>query len=80
MYVVVLETKNPIPEWIKIRLFTTPEKAEEWAKELDSNYMSFGKISEDTQMCSMYSCEHTIKIKKVIEDEEMPENLKKFFK
>lgn len=55
MYVVVLETKNPIPEWIKIRLFTTPEKAEEWAKELDSNYMSFGKISEDTQMIFLSS-------------------------
>ena len=77
MYAAVLEIDKPIPEWMKIRLFTTSEKAIEWAKKLDNNYMSLMGISEDTQMCSTYSCGHTIKIKKVIPDEEVPENLKK---
>jgi hypothetical protein len=62
---------------MKIRLFTTPEKAVEWAKKLDDNYMNLMGISEDTQMCSTYFCSHTIKVKKVIPDEDVPENLKK---
>ena len=80
MYAVILNTDKPIPEWAKIRLFTTPEKAEAWAKELDNNYMSLMGISEDTMVCTTYSSDHEIKIKKVIPDEEVPESLKNLIK
>lgn len=79
MYVVVLETDKIIPEWIKIRSFSSSVKAIKWAKKIDENYFNGMGISEDTQMCSIYSCGHSIKIKKVIVDEEIPDNLKKFF-
>lgn len=80
MYIVILDIDKPLPEWIKMRLFSNPEKAEEWAKKLDDNYTNLMGISENTQMCHTYSCGHTIKIKKVILDEEIPDNLKKIFK
>ena len=56
------------------------QKAEEWARKLDENYINLMGISEDTQVCQTYSCGHTIKIKKVVVDEEIPENLKKLMK
>lgn len=73
LYSVVIETKVPVPEWFKNRLFSKPEDALLWARQCGAHMLM--PIGDETKTVSSFSDgQLTIKVKPVIIDEECPKD------
>ena len=79
MYIVSLETRIPIPEWFKLRLFDDVEEAMKWAKKASGHDIMMTP-SEDTSMCVSFNCgDMTVKIKRVKLNDNVPFKYHKFY-